>query len=142
MTDLADLTISAAGVGLRAGDFTSVDLLEAVTKRASMTEAQLHAYLTLDHEGAPAQARFTLGITVGVIGLPFAVVFRCPHLWNSRLFLFRWGPLGTHTVRVPRAVGEPGSLSLGAVFTRTVRVCKLISCIAFCLHFAVSCCPL
>jgi len=55
--DLADLTISEAGVGLRAGDFTSVDLLEAVTKRASMTEAQLHAYLTLDHEGAPSQAR-------------------------------------------------------------------------------------
>ena len=57
MTDLADLTISEAGLGLRAGDFTSVDLLEAVMKRASMTEAQLHAYLTLDHEGAASQAR-------------------------------------------------------------------------------------
>ena len=57
MTDLADLTISEAGAGLRSGEFTSVDLLEAVTKRASMTEAQLHAYLTLDHEGAPIQAR-------------------------------------------------------------------------------------
>jgi aspartyl-tRNA(Asn)/glutamyl-tRNA(Gln) amidotransferase subunit A len=57
MTDLADLTISEAGFGLRAGDFTSVDLLEAVMKRASMTEAQLHAYLTLDHDGAASQAQ-------------------------------------------------------------------------------------
>jgi len=56
MADLADLTIAQAGAGLRAGDFTSVDLLDAVTQRASATEAHLHAYLTLDHEGARAAA--------------------------------------------------------------------------------------
>ena len=57
MPDLADLTIAGAGAGLRSGDFTSEDLLDAVTKRASATEAHLHAYLTLDHDGARAAAK-------------------------------------------------------------------------------------
>jgi aspartyl-tRNA(Asn)/glutamyl-tRNA(Gln) amidotransferase subunit A len=56
MTDLADLTIADAGAGLRAGDFTSVDLLEAVLKRAAVTESHLHAYLTIDQHGARAAA--------------------------------------------------------------------------------------
>jgi aspartyl-tRNA(Asn)/glutamyl-tRNA(Gln) amidotransferase subunit A len=56
MTDLADLSIVAAAAGLRAGDFTAGDLLDAVTRRASITEAHLHAYLTLDQEGARAAA--------------------------------------------------------------------------------------
>jgi len=79
MTDLADLTITEAGVGLRSGDFTSVDLLEAVTKRASMTEAQLHAYLTLDHDGAREQAEkadksFSRSEDDGVLqGIPVAL---------------------------------------------------------------------
>jgi aspartyl-tRNA(Asn)/glutamyl-tRNA(Gln) amidotransferase subunit A len=49
---LADLTIAEAGAQLRFGEATSVDLLEAVIERASFTEAQLHCYLTIDHEGA------------------------------------------------------------------------------------------
>ncbi len=49
---LADLTIAEAGKQLRSGQATSVDLLEAVIERASFTEAQLHCYLTIDHEGA------------------------------------------------------------------------------------------
>jgi aspartyl-tRNA(Asn)/glutamyl-tRNA(Gln) amidotransferase subunit A len=56
MSDLADLSISDAGAGLRAGDFSSVELLAAVTKRASMSEAHLHAFLTLDRDGASAAA--------------------------------------------------------------------------------------
>jgi aspartyl-tRNA(Asn)/glutamyl-tRNA(Gln) amidotransferase subunit A len=56
MTDLADLSITAAGAGLRQGDFTAVDLLEAVHKRATMTEAHLHAYLTIDRDGAARAA--------------------------------------------------------------------------------------
>lgn len=56
MSDLADLTISEAGRGLRSADFTAVDLLEAVQRRASVTEAHLHAYLTLDRVGARAAA--------------------------------------------------------------------------------------
>ena len=42
--------------GLRSGDFTAVDLLDASPQRASVTEAHLHAYLTLDQDGARAAA--------------------------------------------------------------------------------------
>ncbi len=54
--DAADLTIAEAGARLRSGDLSSVDLLGAVRRRASMTEAILHAYLTIDHDGAQAAA--------------------------------------------------------------------------------------
>ena len=54
--DPADLTIAAAGARLRAGEITAVDLLDAVRRRASMTEAVLHAYVTIDHDGARAAA--------------------------------------------------------------------------------------
>ena len=56
MTDLADLSISEAGTRLRSGDVTSADLLAAVRRRATMTEAQLHAFLTLDGDGADEAA--------------------------------------------------------------------------------------
>ncbi|GMQ93641.1 MAG: Asp-tRNA(Asn)/Glu-tRNA(Gln) amidotransferase subunit GatA [Acidimicrobiia bacterium] len=79
MADLADLTLTEAGAGLRAGEFTSRDLLEAVTKRASATEAHLHAYLTLDHEGAERAAEaadesFAKGEDIGPVqGIPIAL---------------------------------------------------------------------
>ena len=79
MADLADLTLTEAAAGLRAGDFTSVDLLEAVAARASTTEAHLHAYLTLDHEGAGSAARsadesFAKGEDKGPLqGIPIAL---------------------------------------------------------------------
>lgn len=56
MADLCDLTISEAGSGLRSKEFTSVELLDAVTKRAGFTEAQLHSYLTLDRDRARESA--------------------------------------------------------------------------------------
>lgn len=79
MEDLADLTISEAGSGLRSGDFAATDLLDAVIKRASMTEAHLHAYLTLDGEGAresaeSADAAFARGEDKGPLqGIPIAL---------------------------------------------------------------------
>jgi len=79
MTDLANLTIVDAGKGLRAGDFTSVDLLEAVTERAAVTEAHLHAFLTLDKDGAraaaeAADAAFVRGEDLGPLhGIPIAL---------------------------------------------------------------------
>ena len=56
MTDLADLTIAEAGEGFRRGDFSAVDVLEAVHRRAAITESHLHAYLTLDRSGSRAAA--------------------------------------------------------------------------------------
>ena len=79
MPDLANLTILQAGKGLRSGDFTAVDLLEAVYKRAAITEAHLHAYLTLDYDGAraaaqAADARLSSGEDLGPLhGIPVAL---------------------------------------------------------------------
>jgi aspartyl-tRNA(Asn)/glutamyl-tRNA(Gln) amidotransferase subunit A len=57
--DPADLAIAQAGAALRAGTLSAADLLSAVRRRAGATEAQLHAYLTLDREGAEAAAAAT-----------------------------------------------------------------------------------
>ncbi|MGB7860737.1 MAG: Asp-tRNA(Asn)/Glu-tRNA(Gln) amidotransferase subunit GatA [Acidimicrobiia bacterium] len=53
---LTDLTIADAGRQLRSGQLSSVDLLQSVFEKAALTEAQLHAYLTIDHNGARAAA--------------------------------------------------------------------------------------
>ena len=80
MTDLANLTILEAGEGLRSGQFSAVDLLEASHTRAAITEAHLHAYLTLDHDGArsaavAADAAFSRGQDMGPLhGIPVAWV--------------------------------------------------------------------
>jgi aspartyl-tRNA(Asn)/glutamyl-tRNA(Gln) amidotransferase subunit A len=79
MTDLADLTIAAAAAGLRRGDFSAVDLLDAVTRRATVTEAHLHAYLTIDHQGSraaaeAADASLADGVDTGpLMGIPIAL---------------------------------------------------------------------
>ncbi|MEX0826900.1 MAG: Asp-tRNA(Asn)/Glu-tRNA(Gln) amidotransferase subunit GatA [Acidimicrobiia bacterium] len=77
--DLADLTIAEAGARLRSGDLTAVDLLAAVRRRVSMTEAILHAYLTIDADGATAaaveaDAAFSRGEDRGPLhGIPIAL---------------------------------------------------------------------
>ena len=79
MGDLANLTIAEAGKGLRDGDFRSVDLLDAATQRATVTEAHLHSYLTMDHDGArtaafAADEAFAGGEDVGPLqGIPVAL---------------------------------------------------------------------
>jgi aspartyl-tRNA(Asn)/glutamyl-tRNA(Gln) amidotransferase subunit A len=54
--NLHELTVAEAGRRLRSGDFSAADLLEAVLIRAAHTEAQIHAYLTIDREGAQEAA--------------------------------------------------------------------------------------
>ncbi|MCJ7726698.1 MAG: amidase family protein, partial [Acidimicrobiia bacterium] len=79
MSDPADLTIAGAARSLRGGDLTATGLLEAVRRRASMTEANLHAYLTLDSNGAAAAAQaadeaFARGEDRGPLqGIPIAL---------------------------------------------------------------------
>jgi aspartyl-tRNA(Asn)/glutamyl-tRNA(Gln) amidotransferase subunit A len=77
--NLTDLTVAEAGAGLRSGEASATDLLDAVLDRASRTEAQLHAYLTIDREGARgaaarADADFDDGIDRGPLqGIPIAL---------------------------------------------------------------------
>jgi len=52
MADLADLTVATAGERLATGEASAADLLDAVIRRASLTEAELHCYVTIDHDGA------------------------------------------------------------------------------------------
>ncbi len=79
MNDLADLSIAEAGAGLRAGSFTSRDLLEAVIRRAAITEAHLHAFLTIDRTAAfsaadAADAALAAGKEAGPLhGIPLAL---------------------------------------------------------------------
>lgn len=79
MSDLADLSIAAAGEGLRNGDFSAGELTDATIRRAAVTESHLHAYLTLDQEGAraaagAADADFTAGVDRGPLqGIPLAI---------------------------------------------------------------------
>ena len=79
MSDPADLSIVAAAAAIRSGSLTSADLTEAVLERARMTEANLHAYLTLDQDGAraaatAADAAIAAGDDVGPLhGIPIAL---------------------------------------------------------------------
>lgn len=76
---LTHLTIVEAGARLRSGEASSVELIDAVIERAHQTEAQLHAYLTLDSEGAregaeAADAAFAAGEDKGPLhGIPIAL---------------------------------------------------------------------
>ena len=76
---LTDLTIVEAGERLRSGEVSSVELLEAALDVASRTEAQLHAYLTIDREGARAAAEAAdAGLAAGddrgpLLGIPIAL---------------------------------------------------------------------
>ena len=79
ISDPADLTIAAAGEVLRSGALSAADLLAAVRRRAVMTEAQLHAYLTIDGAGAEqAAAAADTALRAGrdpgpLLGIPLAV---------------------------------------------------------------------
>ena len=76
---MAPFTIMDAARALRGGAVTAVGLAEQVLKRASMVEAQVHAYLTLDSEGllrAAAEADQSLadGNDLGPLhGIPIAL---------------------------------------------------------------------
>lgn len=57
MTDLTTLTIKQAGDGLRAGDFTSVELTQAFLARIEAVEPTIGAYLTVTGDTALQQAQ-------------------------------------------------------------------------------------
>ncbi len=72
-------TVAEAGRRLRSGETTSIALLESVLSRAASSEAQIHAFLTLDRERAleaaqKADSDLERGIDHGPLhGIPVAV---------------------------------------------------------------------
>jgi aspartyl-tRNA(Asn)/glutamyl-tRNA(Gln) amidotransferase subunit A len=56
VTSAADLTLHEAAASLRDGTLSARELLDATLRRATLTEAELHAYLTIDHDNARAAA--------------------------------------------------------------------------------------
>ncbi len=78
MTNPADFTITQAADALAAKTVSASELLEAVLERASLSEASLHAYLTIDHDGAraaarAADARLAAGESGRMLGIPMAL---------------------------------------------------------------------
>jgi aspartyl-tRNA(Asn)/glutamyl-tRNA(Gln) amidotransferase subunit A len=67
MNELCKLGIKEAREGLAKGDFTSVELMQAVIDRYHEENARIGAYLTFDEEGALAEAKANPG------GVPLAI---------------------------------------------------------------------
>jgi aspartyl-tRNA(Asn)/glutamyl-tRNA(Gln) amidotransferase subunit A len=120
MTDLADLTIDRAGEGLRSGEFSAVELLGAVERRAAVTEAHLHAYLTLDRAGAraaaeAADAALADGDPRPLLGIPIALkdnmVTRGVETTASSQILSGWKPPYDGTA--VRRLKEAGAVIVG-----------------------------
>ncbi len=72
-------TLAEARRALRTGSISSVELTNEILDRAAKTEAELHAYLTIDHDGAREAAQaaddaFAGGVDAGPLhGIPVAV---------------------------------------------------------------------
>jgi aspartyl-tRNA(Asn)/glutamyl-tRNA(Gln) amidotransferase subunit A len=115
MNDPADLTIAAAGSALRSGDVSATELLEATLRRAAVTESHLHAFLTIDREGAAAAADFAdRALAEGdddrpLLGIPIALkdnmVTRGLETTASSQILAGWKPPydGTASARLREA---------------------------------------
>jgi aspartyl-tRNA(Asn)/glutamyl-tRNA(Gln) amidotransferase subunit A len=78
MTKLHELTIHAAQQGLQRGDFSAVELTQAVLDRLAAVEEQIRAYLTVTPELALAQAaqadqRRRAGVDSPLLGIPLAI---------------------------------------------------------------------
>jgi aspartyl-tRNA(Asn)/glutamyl-tRNA(Gln) amidotransferase subunit A len=78
VTDLWRLTAHEAHEGLRARQFTSVELTQAVLERVAAVEARVHAYITVTADVAIEQAReadvkLATGSATPLTGIPLAV---------------------------------------------------------------------
>lgn len=77
-TQLCSLTIEEALAGLRAGDFSSVELTQAHLDRIAAVDGEIHAYLTVTASQALAQAqqaddRRRQGDDAPLLGVPLAI---------------------------------------------------------------------
>ena len=75
---LHDLTIDQAHRGLAAGEFSAVDLTTDCLERIRRTDGEIHAFLTVDEEGALAYAaaadkKIATGEATPLTGIPVAI---------------------------------------------------------------------
>ena len=80
MTDLTQLTVRDSLAGLRAGDFSSVELTQALLQRIDSLDPEIHAFLTLTADSALAAAQTADDLRASrpvdlppLTGLPLAV---------------------------------------------------------------------
>jgi aspartyl-tRNA(Asn)/glutamyl-tRNA(Gln) amidotransferase subunit A len=79
MMELVDMTALACAEKIRRGEISALEALEAALSRIRAREDALHAFLTLDEEGARRQAeaiqkKIKSGELTGpLVGVPFAV---------------------------------------------------------------------
>jgi len=80
MSELTKLTVRACLAGLRAGDFSSVELTQALLQRIKSLEPEIHAFLTLTSDQALSAAQAADDLRASqpddhppLLGLPLAV---------------------------------------------------------------------
>ena len=79
MSSILELTALELGRKIKAGEITSLQATEAVLEQIGRTENRIHAYVTLDAEGAMKQAaevqkKIEAGLLIGPLaGVPAAV---------------------------------------------------------------------
>ncbi len=78
LDDLDAMTLLGAREGLRAGRFSSVELTRALLGRMEASQGDIHAFVTIDAEGALAQAaeadrRRAAGEEAPLLGVPVAM---------------------------------------------------------------------
>ncbi len=113
--ELHKLTIAEALKGLKAGEFTSVQLVSALIQVMEASQKDIHAYVTIDAEGALAQAAEcdklrAEGSTLPLLGVPIAIkdnmnVLGQPCTASSRILEGYTAPYDATVIAKLRAAG-------------------------------------
>lgn len=120
--DISKMTIAAAADGMRAKDFSSVELTQAVLKAIKEKDTEVKAYLTVDEEGALAGAkeaddRRAAGESGDMLGIPVAMkdIFNVkgqPCTCASKILE---GYIAPFDATVTRKLREAGAIPAGRV---------------------------
>ncbi len=120
--DISKMTIAAAADGMRAKDFSSVELTQAVLNSIKEKDTEVKAYLTVDEEGALAGAkladeRLAAGESGDMLGIPVAMkdIFNVkgqPCTCASKILE---GYIAPFDATVTRKLREAGAIPAGRV---------------------------
>lgn len=120
--DISKMTIAAAADGMRAKDFSSVELTQAVLNSIKEKDTEVKAYLTVDEEGALAGAKLAderraAGESGDMLGIPVAMkdIFNVkgqPCTCASKILE---GYIAPFDATVTRKIREAGAIPTGRV---------------------------